>query len=722
MKQFLVILIVALFSIAEVSAQNPLRWTRLHGPDIGGARPFVGPNGEIFALISPFFGYTPVGYPLNSDGYGYSVSKNNGVTWDFVPVIKHQLTEPANWGLVITSGGVYFYYMISNSSQDDSLIGLYRSTDQGNSWEHIFIGSGYIVKGTTNNAILYNTNETTYLTIDDGKSWILATANYYGTVIGANDKYVFFANYNNTLTRYSIADRTFTDFATLPLINSISPFPTMIASDLLVAYSFPYLIKSDGIQPWDTIRQLRGILSIVRGNGDAIIITATDSAYHVYVLISNDRGSSWDSLSTSIVYNPNSGLSLNCSDPHTFLYDDGTAIYTSIDKGSTWKEIGVPYESVDQLIVTSSGRIFANPTQRYINGALVTETSISSDNGDSWKRNDNNSIQINQIGRGPNGSVLAIAPTSLTDPTTSVWLYDSTLASQWKKRSTVQEIGNDAMIASDSKYIYISSGETLFQSDDNGLSWAALSPPNTGNPIYSLTVSDQGVIYFGSAPAMYRSDDNGSTWVKLHPVNDPVLLTFIKTFGTDGVLLGTQGDGLMISNDKGNSWSRMDGNNFDTVTCIAVNSKGVIAAGTNKGLWIFYPVKQSWAKVTLGIDNELYIGAIDVSSSDDFYVGTHGSSVWMGTSNYNSVQYTGSANSSMRITPNPTSGKITIDLPSEEHARLEVYDMLGRRIALLASGTINEQISYNTSNLPNGIYAFMLTGAKNETQKLVVNH
>ena len=724
MKHLLILLILFL-AIADSFGQQPMRWARLQGPNIGSARPFVGTNGEIFALSSPFFSYTNSGYPYYADGYGYSVSKDNGKTWDFIPVIKQQLIEPAGWGLVISQNGVYFYYMISNSSKDDSVTGLYRSTDQGNSWNHVFAGSGYISKGATNNLLLYNSNEDTYITIDDGKSWVLVTQNYYGSAIGANDQYIFFINYNNKLTRYSIADRTFTDFATFVITNFGSSFPTMIASDLLVAYSFPYLIKSDGIQPWDTIRQFNSVLSIARGNGDAIIITSVNNSGYVYALISNDRGITWDSIVTSIIY-PSSGLYFNCINPDKFIYDDGNAIYTSTDKGSNWLEIGVPYESVNQLVVSGAGQIFVKPAQRYISGVLTSQACISSDNGASWKRNDNRNIQINRIGRGPNESIIAIGTVSQSDQGNSVWLFDSTFPSFWKRRSTVQEIGADAIVASDSKYIYVSSGESIFQSDDNGLTWTALSLPNTGNKIYALNVNSNGIIYFGSTPAMYRSDDHGGTWIKLRPVNDPVELTYIKTFGADGVLLGTQGDGLLISNDKGNSWSRLEGKNFDTVTCIAINNKGEIAAGTNRGLWISDTSKHNWSKVLLGHDDNLYIGGLDVAKNDDFYVGTYGSSVWKGTRNYNSVKYSPSDHPAMQISPNPTNGKILITLsdPSTEDTRLELYDILGRRVAVLADGRYfgENHITFNTSDISNGIYTLILSGAVNETQKIVVQH
>jgi photosystem II stability/assembly factor-like uncharacterized protein len=610
--------------------------------------------------------------------------------------------------------------MISNYSTDDSLVGLFRSTDQGATWQHQLSGNGYILKGTKKNMLLFVTeNNKIYITIDDGKSWVLTALKptiSYGSAIGATDEYIFFFN-GSYISRYSIVDGTLTSIAS-------ASTGVLIASDLLVAYSGSRLIASNDFNRWDTLRQITdNIVSISRADGDKINVIANDNSGKVYNLISSDRGITWDSIAIPIIHNTSYTFSLNCTNPSKYFYDDGGGISTSIDKGSSWQKIGMPYASIIQLFV-SSGKIFVNPRQQYIQGVLVSQAAISSDNGYTWQQNDNQNIQIIELGSGPNGSIIAIGTISPSDPAYSILVYDSTAPSHWKRRSTVQEITGSSILASDSKYIYVAHGESIFQSDDNGLTWVALNVPNTGNQISSLAVSSGGVIYFGSAPAMYRSDDLGATWIKLRPVNDPVELISIKPFGSTGVLLGTQGDGLLISSDKGSTWSRLDGNNFDTVNCIGIDSKGTIAAGTNRGLWIYDQVKQIWSKIPLGQDNDLNITSIDVSASNDFYIGTVGSGVWIGSTTYSSVSTPFINNSEMKISPDPASGMIMIDLPHSEHIKLEIFDLLGRRISVIADGKNPpaQQLNFSTSNLANGVYTLVLSGDKNETQKLVVRH
>jgi photosystem II stability/assembly factor-like uncharacterized protein len=389
------------------------------------------------------------------------------------------------------------------------------------------------------------------------------------------------------------------------------------------------------------------------------------------------------------------------------MWNHYSAVYESIDRCKSWKEIGLPHNSCDNILLAND-KIFVSGINSFF-------LSSNEDKNGIW---DPQIIYpIGRIGRTSANNIISVGSGSPYP----IWIYDSTLTAGWKRRSSIEKIEGEPIIVSDNKFTYLSSGLNLFQSDDNALTWVTVNPPNTGNSIYSLDVAIDGTVYFGSVPAMYRSDNHGATWTKLHPINDPIKLTYIKAFGASSVLLGTEGDGLLLSNDKGNNWLRIDEKNFDTVTCIAIDSRGEIAVGTNRGLWLLDSGRHSWTKVTLGNDADLYIGGIDVSKDDDFCIGTHGSSVWKGTRNYNSVSTASAYNSSMEISPNPASTNIKISF-DPENAKLELYDMLGRKLSVIADGNISTA-QFNTANLANGIYTVVLTSdKKRETQRVVVNH
>ena len=81
---------------------------------------------------------------------------------------------------------------------------------------------------------------------------------------------------------------------------------------------------------------------------------------------------------------------------------------------------------------------------------------------------------------------------------------------------------------------------------------------------------------------------------------------------------------------------------------------------------------------------------------------------------------------SARTTPNPFSGSTTIPftLGSPQRAQLEIFDLLGRRVAILVDGELpagRHEARFEAGNLSNGVYYYRFN-AENyvETRPLVV--
>ncbi|NBC02323.1 MAG: T9SS type A sorting domain-containing protein, partial [Bacteroidetes bacterium] len=72
---------------------------------------------------------------------------------------------------------------------------------------------------------------------------------------------------------------------------------------------------------------------------------------------------------------------------------------------------------------------------------------------------------------------------------------------------------------------------------------------------------------------------------------------------------------------------------------------------------------------------------------------------------------------------NPTT-QITYQLPEQSDVRLEVYDMIGRRVALLVDETVEagvHTVPFNANNLSSGVYLYSLqSGSTVLTRKLTV--
>jgi photosystem II stability/assembly factor-like uncharacterized protein len=720
MKHLLAFLAVFVLFSSDASGQKPYKWRQLKGPNVG----------STYHSLT----FDESGNIIIVDSKGYSKSTDNGLSWDYHKILQRSLYESNSSiqsGLtVISSTESYFYCSPYYYSEDDDLAGVYRSTNGGNTWEHVLKNYGVIqVFHDNNNAlfvITWKPQPLLFKSIDKGTSWIQVSqldGNPF-KIIGSENNFLYLFNgYNLFRMDYSNFIRQSYD----PLRKGHTYGNTYAAAQLeknffIASDGVSNVFTSDGENEWDSVAVLSGPFNFAKGNGDTLYALNQGNDQNVQCYFSPDRGKHWQYF-FELPFRSRTTNAISFSNPKRLIFENDSGLYLSLDKGKSWKEIGVPIDSIVSIKLSTDGdKIFALDAPDQSNGyEYYRSTNISTDKGETWNATSPSVAPINGIGKGLNGSIFAIGPDSIRQYVNSIWSYVPNNPLQWKRLSVVELLGKQPLTATDgSKSIYLASGNIILRSDDNAFSWLDVTAPNTGNNISSIDASTDGTVYFGTYPIMYRSDDHGDTWTKLIPTHEIVKLSYIKTFDKDGVLLGTEGAGLLLSTDKGNNWTRIDGNNFDTVTCIAVNSKGEVAAGTNRGLWTSDVTKQQWTKVTLGNDANLYIGGIDVAKNDDFYVGTYGSSVWMGTRNYNSANFAFERSTSLKIFPNPASGNVTISLPSDE-SKIELYDILGRKISVL-NGLGDGQIHFNTGNLSNGIYTISLRGQKNETQKLIVNH
>ena len=73
----------------------------------------------------------------------------------------------------------------------------------------------------------------------------------------------------------------------------------------------------------------------------------------------------------------------------------------------------------------------------------------------------------------------------------------------------------------------------------------------------------------------------------------------------------------------------------------------------------------------------------------------------------------------IKIYPNPATDKITIDLPANKKTKVEIYDVLGKRIL---QKDIDKSTTLSIKTLKSGVYMMRLTqGSSSLTKKLIVN-
>jgi len=180
--------------------------------------------------------------------------------------------------------------------------------------------------------------------------------------------------------------------------------------------------------------------------------------------------------------------------------------------------------------------------------------------------------------------------------------------------------------------VLYSSGEGLWRTKDRGITWNSLNDnlpsPYISSVIFSPGFAHNRMIFAGSSDGILISNDAGDTWQVLY--GEPVNHLAISPSGNT-LLAGTAGQGVLISKDSGNHWGPLPGpweiegdiqeiavssdNQFFIASIDPTNHNLEIAYG-KPGQWhriINQPAKNElvtfWIPPTFNVDNLWYASA-----------------------------------------------------------------------------------------------------------------
>ena len=303
-----------------------------------------------------------------------------------------------------------------------------------------------------------------------------------------------------------------------------------------------------------------------------------------------------------------------------------------------------------------------------------------------------------------------------------------------------------ALTKSGSNIIVSEAGSGIYISQDTAKTWfrANNSPPN----VYTLCVSGS-YVYGANNSTIYRSSDFGENWTK---INDTLLdINALAANGSD-IIAGRfysavhpdtvfpPPGGVFLSTDYGQTWAPfMTGlPDFPQVFSLAKHNNNFfvgLEAGFNNELYpgTFYtstPAQGNWSNYGVGLPYTS-IGTVYVNDSSIF-VGTGNEGMWYKPlSQITSISQpkTQSFSKTFRLEqnyPNPFNPSTIIEysLSVESKVKLEIYDILGRKISTLVNKIQkagNHSVVFNGGNLASGIYFYRLSaGNFIETKKLVL--
>lgn len=307
------------------------------------------------------------------------------------------------------------------------------------------------------------------------------------------------------------------------------------------------------------------------------------------IVISDDNGSSWTSVSSSLSI---TGEIVNMG---STLFANGGTVLTSNDNGSSWSSTGNEMSSV-QSIATIDTVLFASTS---INPGLK----ISKDKGQTWQ---NSGLATEYITK-----LLAINDTLYAG--TNVGLY---ISADTGKTWNWTFFGDQYIrsMANDGSKLYVSISPIGLYVKNASNSMDLLG---AFNYINKIAVKGNELYIYGSSNQVFaHSSDNGSNWV--YPKLPSQALNSTQDFAlTDSGLYAATGSGLYFTTDNANHWNSASENlGENTLVYTVKKTHAGILFGAEKGLYQYSNLENKFQFSGL---NGLKISDI-IERNSDIYV------------------------------------------------------------------------------------------------------
>lgn len=281
-----------------------------------------------------------------------------------------------------------------------------------------------------------------------------------------------------------------------------------------------------------------------------------------------------------------------------FLGTSEGELYVSNDGAKSWTNprhaIPFPGYIVDNLAVDAKGRLWAACWGLWGGGVIA----VSQDQGVTWTRRDSGleEFSVRAIAVNPcDGDDLVVG--GLTGVYRS---RDGGVA--WTKISEQENVESLAMDPRESNRIYVGTWRQAWRTDDGGGTWTHIAEGMVlDTDVFSITIDSQDPdnVWVSTCGWVYRSTDRGTTWTRfkdgfnnrrvhdidLDPINHSIVYAgsvaglyrsenegknfhlvtdeslVINAIGLtpsrpDRIILGTEGDGVYVSDDRGKSFRR----------------------------------------------------------------------------------------------------------------------------------------------------------------------
>ncbi len=412
----------------------------------------------------------------------------------------------------------------------------------------------------------------------------------------------------------------------------------------------------------------------------------------------------------------------------SLLLSNRSEAQTQSATSNIWKQVG-PYNGAItcySFATSSDGKIF-----------IGTDYGVymSTDNGTTWALpgSPTTTVYVNYYG---GGSPLVTSGKNLF-ALANLDIYQSTDdGTSWKRVSSPDTTTVNCLAVSRGNLLAGTQKGVVYSSTDNGTSWNQCLA--TGTAVYSIATSGSKIAVGTFWSGIYKSADNGINWTcmaipfNVQIDNQPGLVwTAIPSlaFTTTGLIAGTNGSVLFTSNNGANwGYKVMTGISWP-VQAFAISEDKIFAGADSGGVYQSTDDGISWTSVdSVDLGNHNVNGLL---ISGNYLLAATDSGIYRKQID---IIATGVTNKDGQVAhfeldqnyPNPFNPTTTINftLGASSNVRLEVYNLLGQKVATIANGLLlagSHTYQFDASKLASGIYIYRLeAGHFIETKKMIL--